>query len=131
MADGAVRYVLLVEDEQQIAEVFATILEEEGYETVRACDGANALRVLQTQPGRPALILTDLRMPRMNGFELCRRLASIPELADVPVVILSSTVDAANLPRLGNVKGAHSKPLGMDQLLACVAMWGSEARTLR
>jgi len=129
MAKELLSYVLLVEDEQQIVEVWAVILEREGYNVVCAYDGADALRVLQMQTGLPALILTDLMMPRMSGFEFCRRIAAIPTFADVPVVIVSSVVELSDLPPSGNIKAAFSKSIGVEKLLACVATWGSTART--
>ena len=121
-------YVLLVDDELEIAEVYALILESEGFRVVQAHDGVEALRVMCAERGRPALILTDLMMPRMSGYELCRRVAAIPELADVPVIVLSSVADQRQLPQTGGVKVAFPKPPTLEQLLDCVETWGGAAR---
>jgi CheY-like chemotaxis protein len=128
MAPTPGHYILLVEDEPEIAEVFATILESEGYRVMRASDGLDALRVMRTMPGPPALVLTDLTMPRMSGFELCRRLAAMPSYAEVPVVVVSSVADLDDLPRGGGVKLALPKPPTIEALLRCVETWGSAAR---
>jgi chemosensory pili system protein ChpA (sensor histidine kinase/response regulator) len=128
MGSASAGYILLVEDEQEIAEVFTLILEAEGYRVVLACDGVDALRVLETTPARPSLILTDLMMPRMSGFELCRRLAAMPAYTDVPVVVVSSVADLDDLPRGGGVKVAFPKPPTIEELLRCVEAWGGSAR---
>ena len=128
MATAPGRYILLVEDERAIAEVFATILESEGYRVLQARDGVDALRVMRTMADPPALVLTDLTMPRMSGFELCRRLAEMPSYAGVPVVVVSSVAELADLPRGGGVKAAFPKPLTIEALLRCVETWGSAAR---
>jgi CheY-like chemotaxis protein len=128
MAPTPGRYILLVEDEQEIAEVFATILESEGYRVLRASDGLDALRVMRTMPDPPALVLTDLMMPRMSGFELCRRLAAMPSCDQVPVVVVSSVADLDTLPHGGGVKVAFPKPPTIEALLRCVETLGSAAR---
>ncbi|HYF60756.1 MAG TPA: response regulator [Burkholderiaceae bacterium] len=128
MTTGETPYILLVDDEQEIAEVFSLILESEGYRVVQAHDGADALRVLESTEGSPALILTDLMMPRMSGFELCHKLARMPDYATIPVVVVSSVADLDDLPRDGGVKVAFPKPPTMDQLLRCVETWGGAAR---
>ena len=129
MRSDSAGYILLVEDEPQIRDVYTLILESEGYRVVQAHDGMDALRVLNIQPGEPALILTDLMMPRMSGFELCRRLARMPAYADVPIVVLSTLASMHKLPSGGGVKVAYSKPLSVEDLLRCVETWGARARS--
>ena len=128
MESGDAGYILLVEDAQELADVFALILESDGYRVICAHDGVDALRVLRATPARPVLILTDLMMPRMSGYELCRRLAAMPAFADVPVVVVSSVADRGGLPRGGGIKVVFPKPPTIDELLRCVETWGGAAR---
>ena len=92
--------LLLVEDDPAILHPLRDLLELEGYSVVTAQDGIEALARLRTE--RPALIILDLMMPNMDGWEFRSRQLSDPSLATVPVVVLTAD------PR------AHedSKPLG-------------------
>lgn len=89
--------VLLVEDEPGLQEVFALILELEGAEVLRANDGREALEYLAKS--RPDLVVTDYMMPRMNGLQLILQVRGKPELANIPILLLSAalpkTVDAS------------------------------------
>jgi twitching motility two-component system response regulator PilH len=79
--------ILLVEDSQTEREYLAEILASHGIEVTVACDGIEALE--QMVDLSPDLILLDIVMPRMNGYEVCRRLKSNPKTKDVPVIICS------------------------------------------
>jgi CheY-like chemotaxis protein len=106
--------VLVVDDELDIREAVTEVLSYEGHDVFTACEGAEALQKCQAL--QPDLVLLDLMMPGMNGWEF--RLAQLrnPAIADIPVVVLSalgrvSTIDAlAFLP----------KPFGLDDLLELV-----------
>jgi two-component system chemotaxis sensor kinase CheA len=80
--------VLVADDALSVRELQRSILENAGYRVVVAEDGAEALAALSRD--RVDLVLTDVDMPRMNGFELTRAIRADPHLANVPVVILSS-----------------------------------------
>ena len=80
--------VLVADDALPVRELQRSILEAAGYRVVVAEDGAEALAALTRD--RVDLVLTDIDMPRMNGFELTRAIRANPDLANVPVVILSS-----------------------------------------
>lgn len=84
--------VLLVEDDPDIREDLAFLLEHQGYAVVTAEHGLDALRKLQGQPP-PCLILLDLMMPVMDGWTLCAELRKDPRLSQVPVVLLSGAAD--------------------------------------
>src|SRR5262249_2980777 len=81
---GPKRNILVVDDEPQITRVLKTTLSSQGYGVRMAGDGAEALREMKTWP--PDLIITDLRMPNMDGLELCRR---VREESRVPIIVLS------------------------------------------
>jgi two-component system chemotaxis response regulator CheY len=93
------------------------LLELSGFDVSTACDGAGALDQLAVD--RPAMVLLDLMMPRMDGIEVLRRIRSDPVLGDLPVLILSGDVldeRARQLEALG-VSGTLAKPIDFDRLL--------------
>lgn len=112
--------VLIVEDDFDIRHDLATILEDEGYRVVATENGWEALRHLrQSSQTAPCVILLDLMMPVMDGWQLRTELLKDPTLASIPVVVLSGAYDAKD-----TVPGAAaylSKPFSMDALLAVVA----------
>lgn len=76
--------VLVVDDSQVIRELILELLEHSGFETCSACDGREALEVFQRE--QPDLLISDLHMPKMNGFELTRKVRAF---SDVPILILT------------------------------------------
>jgi twitching motility two-component system response regulator PilH len=80
--------VLIVEDSVAQREMIMELLKGSGLTVNIAEDGVEALELLQKQ--RPDLVVLDIVMPRMNGYEVCRRLKSDPKTQDVPVVMCSS-----------------------------------------
>ena len=112
------RRILLVEDEPALREQVFFLLEQEGYEVVAAENGLDALSKLGAF--RPELILADVRMPKMDGFELCAAVRANSELAGVPFVFLTSR-DAKEDRLRGRALGADdylTKPFEVDELLA-------------
>jgi len=112
--------ILVVDDEAESRALLTTILTAEGYE-VRPADGGE-LALASVAVRRPDLILLDVRMPGIDGFEVCRRLKENPETRDIPLMFLSASV---GLPE--RVEGFHlgavdfvSKPFQRDELLARV-----------
>ncbi|NEQ99295.1 MAG: response regulator [Cyanothece sp. SIO2G6] len=80
--------VLVVEDSVAQREMITGLLRENGLTVAVASDGVEALEHIQGT--RPDLVVLDIVMPRMNGYEVCRRLKADPETQDVPVVMCSS-----------------------------------------
>ncbi|HZQ37390.1 MAG TPA: response regulator [Dehalococcoidia bacterium] len=80
--------VLVVDDEPQIRAFLSLMLGDAGFTVCTAEDGVAALARLRTL--RPAAIVTDLMMPRMDGWELCRRLRASAETAAIPLVVISA-----------------------------------------
>lgn len=112
--------ILIVDDEAVVRDALVELLAEEGYNPASAANGAEAL--LQASKLTPDLILLDVIMPDMDGFEVCQQLRSSPLLAEVPIVMLT----ALNTPqhRLRGIEaGADdfiSKPCDAIELLAKV-----------
>jgi DNA-binding response OmpR family regulator len=109
--------ILVVDDDAHVRQSLAAILEEEGYAIVTAQDGPEALRRLYAE--KPALVLLDIVMPGMDGWEVCRR---IRELTEVPIIILTARGQVQDRVR-GLDLGADDylvKPVMLDELQARV-----------
>ena len=83
--------ILIVEDDPDISELIHFNLEKAGYQTVRAEDGEQALRL--TQKHQPDLILLDLLLPGLNGLEVCRRLKRDPAVQHIPIMMVTAKGD--------------------------------------
>jgi DNA-binding response OmpR family regulator len=110
--------VLIVEDDPMIRDVLAEALTDEGYRTLTALHGAEALSCLERV--RPCLILLDLMMPVLDGFGFREIQRSRPQFASIPVVILSAF--PANVETVATLDAAAylSKPIDLDRLVATV-----------
>ena len=82
-------YILLVDDDPDLRQCLVDILEDEGYVTQTAGTGREALAVLQA-PQLPSLILLDLMMPELNGWQFYERQQSDPRLAPIPVLVVTA-----------------------------------------
>jgi two-component system, chemotaxis family, chemotaxis protein CheY len=112
--------VLVVDDEPAIREMLQDVLSSEGHEVVTAPGGAAALELLRDGPPRPCMILLDLMMPRMNGWDFAHALRDDEQLGDIPFVIIAANPRfAADAPELGASRWL-GKPLQLDDLLATV-----------
>ena len=109
--------VLVVEDDDDLREIVCEVLEGAGYEAKAACGGEEALGVLE-DPERPDIILLDLTMPGMSGFELRERLLRIPELRSIPTIVM--TASRAFDPATLSPAGVLLKPLDVSQLLEAI-----------
>lgn len=113
--------ILYIEDEPDLCEDVADELKEAGYSVVLACDGEQALQCLAAL--RPDLILCDITMPRMSGYELLQALRQTrPDLADIPFVFLTAQTDPRQVVD-GKRAGADDyliKPVDFDLMLATI-----------
>ena len=109
--------ILLVDDEQNIRTLLRQELEEAGYHIEEAANGKEALRKIERK--QPALIILDIMMPELNGFDLAAILKSNPGTWHIPIVILSILNDRRRASQLG-VDQYLSKPVQMERLLAVV-----------
>jgi CheY-like chemotaxis protein len=82
------RRILLVEDDRFLRKAAETTLKQQGYTVITAADGEEALRVARSAP--PDLILLDVIMPKLNGFQVLDALKKDPTMAHIPVIILSN-----------------------------------------
>jgi two-component system alkaline phosphatase synthesis response regulator PhoP len=80
--------ILVVDDEIYILHILDFSLGAEGYEVITAVDGEEALQKARTE--RPDLIVLDIMMPKVDGFEACRRLKADPETSPIPVILLTA-----------------------------------------
>ncbi|MDI6808043.1 MAG: response regulator [Candidatus Eisenbacteria bacterium] len=80
--------ILVVDDEIYIVHILDFSLGMEGYEVVTALDGQQAVEKARTE--RPDLIVLDIMMPKMDGYEACRKLKDDPETKEIPVILLSA-----------------------------------------
>jgi CheY-like chemotaxis protein len=126
MASGDCRgSVLIVEDDDDVRGALVAYLEAEGYSVLEAADGADALRVLRG--GTVCLVLLDLWMPNMNGWEFRAAQAKEPAVADVPVVVISADHAAAKKAATLGVVASMTKPVELPQLLDYVARYCAPA----
>jgi CheY-like chemotaxis protein len=89
--------VLVVEDAPDVREFMDLLLSSSGYETMNACDGADALAKMHDK--RPCLVLLDMQMPVMDGWQFRRRQLEDPKLAEVPVICVTAVFDPAAVTR--------------------------------
>ncbi len=117
MMDGK-RRVLVVEDDADLATVVQLVLERDGYETVVASDGIDALEKLDG--ARPGLVLLDMRMPRMNGERFAAELRHRYGDA-IPIVVVTAAEHARARAESIAAADVLPKPFDVDALLAVVA----------
>jgi CheY-like chemotaxis protein len=115
--DGS--FILVVDDDEDVCDVLAIVLTLKGQDVSVAHDGVEALAAIRAR-GRPRLILLDLRMPRLSGRELIEVLHRDPQLASIPIVVLSG-----DLAALDNVVGLGAqaylrKPIELEELYRVV-----------
>ena len=112
--------ILVVEDQMDNRQILRDLLGNAGYQLVEAENGEEALAAVSRQ--RPDLILMDIQLPVMDGYEATRRIRAIPELARVPIVAVTSYAlsgDEAKTREAG-CDGYIAKPFSPRQLLAKV-----------
>lgn len=109
--------ILVAEDEKDIRELIAFTLRFAGFDVLTATNGAEAIEVAQAE--KPDLVILDVRMPKMSGYEACRRLKENPRTAGLPVVFLSAKGQDSEIQQ-GLASGAEEyilKPFAPDELI--------------
>ena len=112
--------ILVVDDDQQNLELIQAYLEDVECETVSAQDGVEALGLVGKS--KPDLVLLDVMMPKMSGFEVCRRLKNDPDTSDIPVIMVTALNEFGDIER-GIDSGTDdfvSKPVNRLELLTRV-----------
>ncbi len=112
--------ILIVDDVPENLQVLASYLSNVGYEVLPATSGSKALNFARAR--MPDLILLDVSMPEMDGFEVCRCLKNMPELSNIPVLFITARTDTEDVVRGFNVGGVDyiTKPFNSTELLARV-----------
>lgn len=108
--------ILVVEDDRDLREVLSESLRFEGYDVLEAVDGADALARFHDGV-RPAVMLLDLIMPRMDGRQLLAAMRDDGALSAIPVVLVTGTPPQ---DLKGRVRAIMKKPIGIADLLACI-----------
>ncbi|MDX1995416.1 MAG: response regulator transcription factor [bacterium] len=114
-------HILVAEDERDIRELINFTLSFAGHKVTQAANGAEAVELAQQNP--PDLIMMDVRMPKMTGYEACRQMKTIDSLKDVPVVFLSAKGQEDEV-QTGIDAGAVAyilKPFAPDELTRRIA----------
>ncbi len=119
------RDILVVDDDRDIRETLGEILHHEGYHVEMAENGARALELIRRGPA-PSLVLLDLMMPVMSGWEFLEMAETDEELAGIPVVVVSAMpAPLAPADARGGVKACLHKPLQLQQLLNLVHQYAN------
>ena len=112
--------ILIVEDDIDTREMLAAFLATEGFHTVAAEDGLEALHLLRTvrrrAPRTPCLVLLDLTMPRLGGLEFRRAQLGDPTVASVPVAVMSGAIDLERRAQDLGAVASVAKPIDFDLL---------------
>jgi len=110
--------ILVVDDEPDVVELIKRILEADNFEVLAAYDGISAVDLAATE--KPDLVLLDIMMPMMSGYEVCQQIKANPQTKDIPVACLSSAhaVDAATRSRQAGAKTLILKPFTPAELVA-------------
>jgi CheY-like chemotaxis protein len=120
----SVRNVLIVEDDADTREMLTALLANEGFHAVAAEDGLEALHLLRTvrhrAPDAPCLVLLDLAMPRLGGYEFRRAQLGDPIVAGVPIAVMSGATDAQERAEKLGAVATLGKPVDFEILLDIV-----------
>jgi two-component system, sensor histidine kinase and response regulator len=112
--------ILVIDDQEANIHVLSTMLGQQGFEIIAATDGEDALRRIEARP--PDLVLLDVLMPGIDGFEVCRRIREHPEAKHIPIIFLSSADDKDFVVRALGAGGVDyvTKPFHKAELVSRV-----------
>ncbi len=112
--------VLVIDDNPVVVRMNESLLQSVGYEVITAPDGEEGFRKACSES--PQVILLDIILPKMHGFELCQQLKKDPRTSRIPVILVTGTgleEVARNEPNIG-AEGFLAKPYGLDELEAAI-----------
>jgi len=89
--------ILFIEDESALQKTFGEILKQEGYEMISALDGETGLRLAKSE--KPDLILLDLILPKMHGFDVLKKIKEDKEIKHIPIIVLTNLEDIKDVDR--------------------------------
>ncbi len=114
--------VLVVEDDDSLGTILTAVLQDQGYAVARVSNGREALHRMAT--GRPpCLILLNLVMPVMNGWDLREQLKKVPELAEIPVVVLSGVTHLEKQAASLGATDSFTKPYNIKMVVETVRQY--------
>jgi len=122
MAEGQ-KTIMIIEDDRFLSSLMKARLEKDGFMTVQAFDGEEAVKLLRETP--PNLIILDLIMPKVTGFEVLQTVSITPQLHDVPVVILSNLAQDSDIEKarqLGAKEYFVKVKVSIDDLVGRIKM---------
>ena len=112
--------ILLVEDEESLLKLESILLSSKGYSVTGVMDGRSALEEINAR--KPDLVVLDIMLPELDGFEVCKRIKENPETADIPVVMLTAKKNSQDYAR-GMQVGADAyvtKPFKSAQVIELI-----------
>jgi two-component system, chemotaxis family, chemotaxis protein CheY len=124
-------WILLIEDDADIRETIAEVLQGEGYSVVPTSNGAEGLACLGESKQPPALIILDLMMPIMDGAAFREEQQKRPEWEDIPVIVVSAARSSRTKAESMGARGYLQKPFAIDRLLDLVGEIQTEVRVLQ
>jgi DNA-binding response OmpR family regulator len=113
--------ILYIEDETEMIELTRIVLEREGFEMIGAVGGAEGIEAIKRE--RPDLILLDLMMPDVDGWEVYRQMKADKDLADIPVIIITArtqSIDKVLGLKVAKVADYITKPFGPSDLIESI-----------
>lgn len=111
-------YILVVDDDAAVRDTVVDVLQDAHYAVRVARDGQEALDILRRENGRPCLVLLDLMMPGMNGWDFAREHAADPTLSDIPICVVTAVGRAQAIP--ARAVAVVRKPFQLKHLLEVV-----------
>ncbi len=119
------KYILVVDDDPDLVETIAMMLESNGFEVGKAYDGIEGEEAIKQR--RPDLIILDVMMPRKDGYKLCAELKSNPDTEDIPIILLTAVGEAVPTTRYTHADGMSTeadeyiaKPIDTQSLLEAI-----------
>ncbi len=113
--------IMVVDDEPEVAVVVCAMLEREGHEIIKVLSGTQCLEILKEE--RPDLVLLDVMMPGLDGWEVCKRIKEDPDTRNIPVAMLtvkSSDDDQSRSFTYSNADGHINKPILKEKLIGTI-----------
>ena len=110
--------ILIVDDDHDFAQLLEFDLKKKGYDVIKACNGEEGLETAISK--KPDLIMMDIKMPKMDGYTLVRRLKKEPETKDIPLIMLTSYEPMKDMFEMEGVTDYFVKSVNMDGLMKTI-----------
>jgi two-component system phosphate regulon response regulator PhoB len=112
--------IFLLEDNDDLRELFTYLLEEDDYEVKTYADATSFRKGIQTETPHPNVILMDIRLPDGNGLDICKELKSNPELAYIPIIMMSAHMSKSQVKETCPADDFIEKPFDITTFLHSV-----------